>query len=723
MNKQKYQQYRQLPGKTLISALLGAGLVLMTLCYASVSVAQQAVLQAVDVGTLPGNQVQLRFRFSKPVAAPRSFTINSPARVVLDFLDTSNGLSARQQPINTGVAERINVLQGSDRTRASINLARLVPYSVRADGSTVLLTLEAGASAGMTAEATPTAAARATPGSISNIDFRRGLQGQAIISIKLSTANVNVNVREEGSQIVADFNNVNLARGQERRLDVTDFATPVSRIDAVNQNGNARIAVQPTGRYEYLAYQADDVYTIEVKPIQEDEEEETDPRKKKFEGDLLSLNFQDIEVRAVLQIIADFTGLNVVVSDTVQGNLTLRLQNVPWDQALDIIMRTKGLTMRQQGNVIYIAPTEEVAAREKLELEAQQTVEDLIPLRTEIIRVNYAKAAELAVIIESDGGPGGRGSGGDDNSILSPRGTVQVDPRTNSLLIKDIPENITQIRGLISQLDIPVRQVMVDSRIVIASDDYRKELGVRWGFAGVRQRDGGIATTSGSLEGTDSIVNDAIGNLQDTGQPFPVGVPALADRLGVDLGTDAFGKVALALLGRDYLVDLELTALQAEGRGEILSNPRIVTNDRIEASVSQGFEVPFIVLDEAGNSTVEFKDALLELVVTPQITPDNTIIMDLQVTKDEPDFGRSVQGQPSIVKREIKTQVLVSNGETLVLGGVFEHTINRGVDKVPLLGDIPVLGYLFQRNINRDQKLELLIFVTPQIITDGIAAR
>jgi type IV pilus assembly protein PilQ len=699
--------------------LLGVGLILMALCYASVSVAQQAVLQAVDVGSLPGNQVQLRFRFSKPVAAPKSFTINSPARVVLDFLDTSNGLNARQQPINTGVAERINVLQGSDRTRASINLARLVPYSVRAEGSTVLLTLEAGASVGVTADSPPEA--RTTPGSISNIDFRRGLQGQAIINIKLSTANINVNVREEGSQIVADFNNVNLARGQERRLDVTDFATPVSRIDAVNQNGNARIAVQPTGRYEFLAYQADDVYTIEVKPIQEEEEEDVDPRNKKFEGDLLSLNFQDIEVRAVLQIIADFTGLNVVVSDTVQGNLTLRLQNVPWDQALDIIMRTKGLTMRQQGNVIYIAPTEEVAAREKLELEAQQTVEDLIPLRTEIIRVNYAKASELATIIEADSSGGG--DGGEEGSLLSPRGTIQFDQRTNSLLIKDIPENITAIRGLISQLDIPVRQVMVDSRIVIASDDFRKELGVRWGFSGVRQRDGGIATTSGSLQGTDSVVNDAIGNLVDTGQPFPVGVPALADRLGVDLGTDSFGSIALALLGRDYLVDLELTALQAEGRGEILSNPRIVTNDRIEASVSQGFEVPFITQDEGGNANVEFKDALLELVVTPQITPDNNIIMDLQVNKDEPDFGRAVQGQPSIVKREIKTQVLVANGETLVLGGVFEHTINRGVDKVPLLGDIPVLGYLFQRNVNRDQKLELLIFVTPQIITDGIAAR
>jgi type IV pilus assembly protein PilQ len=689
------------------------------LFYAPGGVAQEAVLEAVDVGTLPGNRVQLRFRLSQPVGtAPRSFTINEPARVVLDFLNTRNGLSNRRQNINAGVAEQINVLEGSDRTRASINLSRLVPYSVRAEGNAVVLTLEGGAvAAAPVSRAADAAPAAGIGGSINNIDFRRGVQGQAIIGIKLSSPNVAVDVREEGNQIVADFQGATLARGQERRLDVTDFATPVSRVDALNENGNARILVQPTGRYEYLAYQADDVYTIEVRPVQEEEKEETDPRNKKYVGDLLSLNFQDIEVRAVLQIIADFTGLNVVVSDTVQGNLTLRLQNVPWDQALDIIMRTKGLTSRQQGNVIYIAPTEEVAARDKLELESQKTVEDLVPLRTEIIRVNYAKAADLKEILEKEGGEEGAGK------LLSPRGTVQVDARTNSLLVKDIPEKIAEVRELVSRLDIPVRQVMVDSRIVIASDDFRKELGVRWGFSGVRQRDGGVVTTGGSLEATDSVVNDAIGNLQDTGQPFPVGVPPLAQRLGVDLPVDATGRLALALLGRDYLVDLELSALQAEGRGEILSNPRVVTNDRVEASITQGFEVPYITLDEAGNPNVQFKEANLKLTVTPQITPDDTIIMDLQINKDEPDFGRLVLGQPPINKREVKTQVLVQNGETLVLGGVFEQTINKGVDKVPLLGDIPVVGNLFKRNVSRDQKLELLIFVTPQIVTDGIAAR
>ncbi|MCP5420534.1 MAG: type IV pilus secretin PilQ [Gammaproteobacteria bacterium] len=688
--------------------------------YASSSVAQETVLQAVDIGSLPGNRVQLRFRLSQPLAsAPRSFTINEPARVVLDFPNTRNGLSNRQQTINAGVAERINVLEGGDRTRASINLSRLVPYSVRAEGNSVVLTLEAGGRSASTASsASSVGTSPVAKGSISNIDFRRGLQGQGIIGIRLSSPNVNVDVREEGNQIVADFQGVTLARGQEKRLDVTDFATPVSRVDALNENGNARILVQPNGRYEYLAYQADDVYTIEVRPVQEEKPEDTDPRNKKYEGDLLSLNFQDIEVRAVLQIIADFTGLNVVVSDTVQGNLTLRLQNVPWDQALDIIMRTKGLTSRQQGNVIYIAPTEEVAARDKLELEAQKTVEDLVPLRTEIIRVNYAKAVDLKKILEEEGGKDQI-----QTKLLSPRGAVQVDERTNSLLVKDVPEKIAEIRDLVSRLDIPVRQVMVDSRIVIASDDFRKELGVRWGFTGVQQRDGGVVTTSGSLEGTDAIVSDAVSNLQSTGQAFPVGVPPLAQRLGVNLPVDATGTLALALLGSDYLVDLELSALQAEGRGEILSNPRVVTNDRIEASITQGFEVPYITLDDAGNPNVQFKEANLKLTVTPQITPDDTIIMDLQINKDEPDFGRLVLGQPPINKREIKTQVLVENGETLVLGGVFEQTINKSVDKVPLLGDIPVVGNLFKRNINRDQKLELLIFVTPQIITDGIAAR
>ncbi|HXH03323.1 MAG TPA: type IV pilus secretin PilQ [Candidatus Competibacteraceae bacterium] len=700
---------------------------------------EQAVLQAVDVTTLPGNRVQLRFQFSQPAQTPRNFTISDPARVVLDFMNTRSGLSTRQQTIGTGVAERISVLEGNDRTRASINLAKLVPYSVRTQGNAVLLTLEAGAAASAAAAPTPstiqtvaTSAGRPAAAQISNIDFRRSAQGAAVIGIQLSTPNVNVDVREEGNQIVVNFRGVTLPREQERRLDVTDFATPVTLVDASNQNGNARIAIQPTGRYEYLAYQADTLYTVEVKPVQPEEEETTDPEKKKYTGDLLSLNFQDIEVRAVLQIIADFTGLNVVVSDTVQGNLTLRLQNVPWDQALDIILTTKGLTSRQNGNVIYIAPTEEITARERLELESRKQVVELVPTRTEIIQVNYAKAEDLAKLIKERSVGGGQQSGavttGIGGTLLSARGSVSVDSRTNTLLVNDIPDKISEIRRLVSQLDRPVRQVMIDSRIVIANDDFSKELGVRYGFAGVAKNgDSGVISATGSAEGNNVVVNSAINNIRTTGQPFPTTVPSLNQRLGINLPVAGpTTRIALAILGQDYLLDLELSALQAEGRGEILSNPRVLTTDHKKATIKQGQEVGYPVVGEDGTVTVAFKEALLELDVIPQITPDNRVIMDLKVTKNEiTGFVSLPNGTstPQLARRETETQVLVNNGETVVLGGVFEQITRDNKDKVPFLGDLPAIGRLFQKKVNQNNKLELLIFVTPQVVTEGVAQR
>ncbi len=709
-----------------LPALLGVVLISLAALWSSqAGAAEGTVLQAVNVDNLPGNRVQIRFQLSQPLAAPpHSFSINEPARVVLDFPATRSGLSDRQQPINIGVAEKVSILESGDRTRVSVNLARLVPYAMRTEGNTVLLTLEAGSRA-VTSAAQPVVAA--TPRAVKNIDFRRGTAGQAVISVKLSDPGITVNVREEGKQIVADFLGANLPRGQERRLDVTDFATPVTQVDALNQGNNARLSVQPIPPYTYLAYQADDTYTIEVKPFQEEKkDDELDPRKKKFTGDLLSLNFQDIEVRAVLQIIADFTGQNVVVSDTVKGNLTLRLQNVPWDQALDIILRTKGLTMRQNGNVIYIAPTEEVAAREKLELEARKTVTELEPLRSELIQVNYAKAKDLRTLLK--GGSAGAGGGGGqkgETSLLSPRGQVSVDDRTNTLLVQDIPGKLSEIRSLVTRLDVPVRQVMIDSRVVIANDNFSKELGIKWGFAGVRTNGDRLTSVAGTAAGTNTIVTSAVDNILATGQPYPTAVPPLLERLGVNLGvTNPAGRLALAILGKDYLVDLELSALQAEGQGEILSNPRVVTTDRAEASIKQGFEVPYVTPGGGnGPDTVTFKEALLALIVTPQITPDDHIIMDLKVNKDEPDFTRTVLGNPPLRKREVRTQVLVNNGETVVLGGVFEQTTLNQLDKVPLLGDIPVLGRLFQRRRDADEKLELLIFVTPQIITEGIARR
>ncbi len=558
---------------------------------------REPVLQAVDISPLAGNRLQFRFRFSEaPAQPPSSFTINEPARIVLDFLGTRNGLATRQQAINVGVADKISVLEGADRTRASLNLARLVPYKVQMQGDTVLLTLEnAGASASKTPAPTPTASVVAaatsrrgevpvTPSrNVSDVSFRRGPGGQGVITVKLSNPGIPVDVRQEGNQVIADFQGATLPKGQQRRLDVTDFATPVTTVEALNQGNNARLSIQPNPPFEYLAYQANDLYVIEVRPptpkttAEEEKEAEFDPSKKKYKGDLLSLNFQDIEVRAILQILADFTGLNIVVSDTVKGNLTLRLQNVPWDQALDIIMRTKGLSMRQNGNVIFIAPTEEIAAREKLDLESRKTVEELVPLRTEIIQVNYAKAKDLADLLKKTGEKG--------QTMLSPRGDVVFDERTNTLIVKDVPDKMAEVRELVSKLDMPTRQVMIDSRMVIASDDFTRDLGVRFGVSGVNQ-DGsdGVNNLSGSLEGTNTMVDSAVDNLITTGQPFPVAVPGLDHRLGVNFPV-AGPSMALSILGADYLVDLELSALQVEGKGEIISNPRVVTADLKKATV------------------------------------------------------------------------------------------------------------------------------------------
>lgn len=723
----------RLPRWLLALGLIG-GLLLAGGWQGVVAQERQPVLQAVDISPLAGNRLQIRFRLSeRPKAPPSTFTINEPARIVLDFLDTRNGLSARQQAINVGVADRISVLEGADRTRASLNLARLVPYRVDVQGDAVVLTLDnAGAPAARMPAPTPAAAVRAAaatsrrddgpvvvPRRVSDVNFRRGPAGQGVVTLKLSTPGIPVDVRQEGNRIIADFQGAVLPRGHERRLDVTDFATPVMAIEALNVGNNARLSIQPNPPFEYLAYQADDLYVVEVRPPEKSQEElereaRLDPSKKVYTGDLLSLNFQDIEVRAILQILADFTGLNIVVSDSVKGNLTLRLQNVPWDQALDIIMRTKGLASRQSGNVIFIAPTEEIAARERLDLESRKTVEELIPLRTEIIQVNYAKASELAGLLKTKGEQG--------QSVLSPRGDVAVDDRTNSLIVKDVPDKLVEVRELVAALDVPTRQVMIDSRVVIASDDFSRDLGVRFGVTGVRETGEGVNAVSGNLGGTDQIIGSAVDNLIETGQPFPVAVPPLPQRLGVNLPV-AGPSLAFAILGANYLVDLELSAQQVEGRAEVVSNPRVVTADLKKATILQGRQIPYSTVSDSGTN-VEFKDAFLKLEVTPQITPDDRIRMDLKVSKDEQGATVATASGPqvSIDKREIETQVMVNNGETVVLGGVFEQTKRDDATKVPLLGDIPLLGYLFRTTSRSSNKRELLIFVTPQILRNSSLA-
>jgi type IV pilus assembly protein PilQ len=501
-----------------------------------------------------------------------------------------------------------------------------------------------------------------------------------------------------------------------RRLDVLDFATPVKTIDALQSNDNARIVITGTGDFQQIAYQSDNLFTVELKPrTKEDAALAEAEKKKEYKGEALTLNFQDIETRAVLQLLAEVSGLNIVVSDTVAGNVTLRLQNVPWDQALDIVLRTKGLDMRQQDNVVIVAPAEEIANRERRELEAHKQIQELAPLRSEFVQVNYAKASELAKLIQSGTGK---------NSLLSERGSVSIDERTNTLLVQDTSEKLTEIRRLVRTLDIPVRQVLIEARIVVVNDDFSRELGVRMGATSVSENgDDGIISVSGSAEGNDTIVGSALDNIRNNGNKFPVTLPSLDDRLNVNvpIATPA-GKLALSILDSDYLVDLELSALQAEGRGQIKSTPRVITANQKEATIKQGVEIPYQQASSSGATTTQFKEAVLSLKVIPQITPDDRIIMDLEVSSDS--VGEQVPSAtggfvPSIDTRQIITQVLVNNGETVVLGGIHETEQRETYTKVPLLGDIPGLGKLFSSTQKENNKSELLIFVTPRILKEG----
>ncbi len=533
--------------------------------------------------------------------------------------------------------------------------------------------------------------------------------------MELSDPRTTVDVREEGGRIVVDFKDTALSSELVRRLDVTDFATPVSTVDAIRFNQDARLIVSASEAYDQVAYQSDNMFTLELKrPTEGPEAVSPFDERKEYAGERLTLNFQDIETRAVLQLLADTSQLNIVVSDSVRGNVTLRLQNVPWDQALDILMTTKGLDMRRNGNVIIVAPAEEIAAREKAELEAMQQIQELEPLRSEFIQVNYAKAGDLASLISAD----------NVNSLLSERGSVAIDVRTNTLLVQDTVDRLADVRRLVATLDIPVRQVLIESRIVIVNDDFSRELGVRLGYTYVTDNSSdGLISVTGTSAGSEAIVSSALDNLQSTGQPFPVTVGGINDRYNINLPVaNPAGQFALAILDSDYLVDLELSALQAEGRGEIISTPRVITANQKEARIEQGVEIPYQESASSGATTTQFKKAVLSLTVTPQITPDDRIIMDLIVNKDAVgELVASATGGrvPSIDTREVVTQVLVNNGETVVLGGVYETERRESQSKVPFLGDLPGIGALFRSTTNTNNKAELLIFVTPKILREG----
>ena len=679
---------------------------------ASSGILYAASLDDISYTSLPGDRVQLKLMLSEPVGAePLSFTIDNPARIALDFPGTELKLANKNQSIGVGNAESVTAVEADGRTRVVLNLVQLVPYTVAANGDTVVVTLD-GIQADLEAQSsTPssmTLAGDAAGAMIRDIDFRRGAEGEAQILVDLSDPNVGINIREQGKNILVDFIETGLPNELDRKLDVIDFATPAKEIDTFPHGNGTRMVITPTGLYEHLAYQSENTLTLEIKPLTEAEEEQLKKEKFGYTGERLSLNFQDIEVRAVLQLIADFTEFNLVASDSVSGSVTLRLKNVPWDQAMDIILKTKGLGMRQDGNVIMVAPQEEIATREKLELEAQQQLKELAPLRTEFVQINYAKASELADLIKADS-----------NNLLSDRGNVTVDQRTNTLLIQDTANNLSEIREVVEALDIAVRQVLIESRIVVANEDFSKDLGVQFGYSQIDNRQDLTPLADGTSAGLTSIVGGAIPGTVDYNNTTTFNTDGLENYI---VGLPVAGPAAAFSwsIGRigSYLLQLELSALQAEGRGEIVASPRVITANQKEAVIESGQEIPYQEATSSGATSVSFKKAVLSLTVTPQITPDDRVIMDLSVTRDA--VGQVFAGVPSIDTNEIDTQVLVENGETVVLGGIYESTNRDDTTSVPFFGELPYLGRLFKRTEVEQSKQELLIFVTPKILKEDL---
>jgi len=720
---------RQLAASTLmwLVACIVVGLA------ASAAYAQGAPnkLESIDVQNLSGQQLQLTLHHSAPPSEPVAFTIDNPARISLDLANTALALPSRRIDVNANGVDSILAAEASGRTRLVFNLDHVLPYQMRVQGNDVIVMVGAASSAAVAASASTGAsgspssshmasAAPSGPRAIKGIDFRRGPNGTGRVIVRLSDPHTPVSTRQLGNQIVVDFAGAEVASNLARRYDAGDFATPVSGFDVVRVGDGVRLSINASGDFEQLAYQSDDQYVVEVQPARKAVAKAED--KRVYTGERLTLNFQDIETRAVLQLLADASGQNIVVSDSVQGSVTLRLQNVPWDQALDIVLRTKGLDKRRNDNVIIVAPTAELAAREKEELAARQDVQELAPLHTEYMQVNYAKAQDLAALIKTQGGSG----------LLSKRGSVTVDERTNTLLLNDSSDRLDDIRRLVGTLDIPIRQVQIEARIVIVSDDFSRDLGVRFGFTGFGVNSGNLGYTSGSALANEKALQGVLDNLNDTDPTNDGKVPivtsandsAVSPRYNVNLPVaNPAGSIAYMLLGRDFLIDLELSAAQAEGRGEVISTPRVITANQREASIEQGVEIPYQESASSGATTISFKKAVLALKVTPQVTPDNRIILDLNVKKDS--VGQVIVGGagsqvPSIDTREITTQVLVNDGQTVVLGGILETERRETEKKVPYLGDMPVLGRIFKTTGKVSNKDELLIFVTPKILREGV---
>jgi type IV pilus assembly protein PilQ len=669
--------------------------------------------------TQTGTSVVLTIQLKDPApGVPPSFSVANPARIAIDLPQTVNNLGKNLVEINRGDLRSVNVVQAQGRSRVVLNLRRQVTYAITADGNTIQVAL--GASSDTTtfrapeAQAAAPAAAAATATAESGrtlraIDFRRGSEGEGRVIVDLSDPNTSVDIRQQGQTVVVDFLNTSLPEALRRRLDVTDFGTPIAQINTFQQGGNVRMVIEPRGLWEQNAYQSDTRFVVEVKPVKEDPSRLFQGTRQGYQGERLSLNFQNVDVRSLLQVIADFTNLNIITSDSVQGSITLRLKDVPWDQALDIILQSKGLDMRKNGNVIIVAPRDELATKEKLELEARNQIADLEPLRTENFVVNYQKADDVRKLLVDE-----------KQRLLSKRGSVVVDPRTNQLFVQDTAARLEEVRRLLARIDIPVPQVLIEARIVEADDKFSQNLGVRFGFARITNGEwinagAGSAFSTGTGTGAGGLNTINIGNRSVTNPNF-VNLPAGT------IGGFQPGTFGLTLFNSSVtrLVNLEISALEADGRGKVVSSPRVITADKVKAIIEQGTEIPYQQATSSGATSISFRKAVLKLEVTPQITPEGAIFLDVKVNKDS--RGQDTASGPAIDTKNVQTQVLVENGGTVVLGGIYEQVERSTVTKVPLLGDIPVLGALFKNRQRINDRTELMIFITPRVVSERVTA-
>jgi type IV pilus assembly protein PilQ len=678
--------------------------------FSAAAVAEQSITD-ISFNSQPNGQLSIALEFdSMPSSEFSSYTIEDPARIVIDFPNTENQLPQRRYALPSGNASSVVVLSAGDRSRMIVNLAQLGEFDAGIDGRRFVLDIgaDSGGSYAVPAmsESAVVQTATASPSrssAINDLEFRRGDDDEGQLILSLSDSSVDVNVFSEGSRISLELMDTEVAESLSRRYDVTDFATPVSEIEVAPSDRGARVVIQANGYYDYLAYQQGGEYVVSVKPLSESER---DQRLSEFSyvGDRISLNFQNIEVRAVLQLIADFTDLNLVASDTVEGNITLRLQNVPWDQAMELVLKTKGLDSRQVGNVLMVAPASEIAERERQEIEANKQLAELAPLKSEFIQIRYAKAANVVTLFEAGSEQGG--------SLVSERGSVVVDDRTNSIIVTDTAAKLDEIRALIENVDVPIRQVMIEARIVIASSDVDEQLGIKWGGGYFESDADSVLSVARNMETTTAINQAVLGGTAVTPPTAPF----------VDLGiASATSGFALGFTSDDLFLSAELAALEAAGEGEVVSQPKVITGDKQQATIKSGTEIPYQEGAASGATTTQFKEAVLKLDVTPNITPDDRILLDLVVNQDSVgELVPSANGGvvPSIDTTELTTQVLVGNGETVVLGGVFKNEETIQIQKVPVLGDMPGVGSLFKSTVSTNKKVETLIFITPRILSE-----